>query len=426
MITYVIGAGVTGLSFVKVFGDDAEILESKKELGGKALSYQVETDVGDFGFDIGGHWFHHKSAPEALELLEGLELESHKRNAYIYLDGQFFDFPIQQSYIAHSNLDFVKRVERDFKAIQKDHKLYDNYNDMLLESYGFTLYESFFRNYNMKMLGIEDLSRIGIGNYEKKRNVRIDEDIKGYNDDFVYPKGVIGAKGIPIFLAKNAKVNFNSKVKSINLEKKTIEVNKKNITWKNLISTMPLTSLVKIISDIDPEILRLSKKLESTKGMILNIGVKRNPIHGNKSWVYIPSLDYSFYRIGFYSNIEPLLAPKGYVSMYVECSPLFFQNKKEALALVPKVIDELIEIGFIGNKEEIVTSRSIYLEHNYCLPNIRVSERIRSYLEAFGIYSIGRYGTWHWSSQHEDMKQAINLVKKLKTDSTIDKTILQV
>ena len=284
----------------------------------------------------------------------------------------------------------------------------------------------FFRNYNMKMFGVQDLSRIGLGSYEKKRNVRMNEDVKGYNGDFVYPKGDIGAKGIPLFLAENAKVNFNTKVKSINLRKKNMEVNNKNITWKSLVSTMPLTSLVKIIPDIDPEILKLSKELESSKGMILNLGVKRNPLHSNKSWMYIPSLDYSFYRIGFYSNIEPLLAPKGYVSMYVECSPLFFQNKKEALDLVPKVIDELLEIGFIGNKDEIVTSRSIYLEHNYCLPNIKVSEKIRNYLEAFGIYSIGRYGTWHWSSQHEDMQQAIKLVKKLKAESTIDKTILQV
>ena len=82
---------------------------------------------------------------------------------------------------------------------------------MLLQSYGKTLYDSFFRNYNMKMFGVHDLSQIGIGRYEKIRNVRTDEDIKGYNEDFVYPKGNIGAKGIPLFLAKNLKINYNTK-----------------------------------------------------------------------------------------------------------------------------------------------------------------------------------------------------------------------
>ena len=107
--------------------------------------------------------------------------------------------------------------------------------------------------------------------------------------------------------------------------------------------------------------------------------------------------------------------------MYVECSPLFFQNKEEALELVPNVIDDLIKIGFIGNKEEIVTSSTIYLEHNYCLPNSEISNKIINYLEKFGIYSIGRYGTWHWSSQHEDMQQAIRLANKLKVKSIVER-----
>ena len=203
MTTYVIGAGVTGLSFSKAFRDEVQILESKKDLGGKALSYKVETGVGNFGFDVGGHWFHHKSAPEALELLEGLELEGHKRYAYIFLDNHFFEFPIQQSYKTHPNSNFVKSVEKDFEKIQKDNKEFYNYNDMLIQSYGKTLYDSFFQNYNMKMFGVHDLSQIGIGSYEKIRNVRTNEDTKGYNEDFVYPKGHIGAKGIPLFLAKS-------------------------------------------------------------------------------------------------------------------------------------------------------------------------------------------------------------------------------
>jgi protoporphyrinogen oxidase len=416
MSIYVIGAGVTGLSFAKIHGDEVKILESNNDLGGKALSYKVESDVGTFGFDIGGHWFHHKNAPEALELLEGLELEKHKRYAYILLDKEFFDFPIQQSYKKHPDSSFVKSVERELQQIQNEKSLFYNYNEMLLKSYGQTLYDSFFKNYNMKMLGVSELSRIGIGRYEKIRNVRTNKDVSGYNDDFVYPKGGIGAKGIPIYLAENLKINFNTRVESISLRNKTMKIKNQTFTWKNIVSTMPLNSLVRMISDIDPIIVELAEQLESSRGFIINLGVKRNSLHGNKSWIYIPNLDYCFYRIGFYSNVQPLLAPEGYVSMYVECSPLFFRNKIEAQKLVPKIIDELIQSGFIENKEDIVTYNSIYLDQNYCLPNSKISEKIRNYLKMYGLYSIGRYGTWHWSSQHEDMEQAINLAKKLKKE----------
>jgi protoporphyrinogen oxidase len=423
MTTYVIGAGVTGLSFAKVFNENTEILESRNDLGGKALSYTVETSVGKFGFDLGGHWFHHKNAPEALELLKGLELEGHKRYAYVYLDKQFLEFPIQQNYKAHSDPNFVKRIDKDLEEIKMGNLSYYNYDDMLLKSYGITLYQSFFRNYNTKMFGINDLSQLDVGRFEKVRNVRIDRNITGYNSDFVYPSGDEGAKGIPLFLSQNLMINYNKKVELISLSKKLIKINNKHSAWKNIVSTMPLTSLVDIISDIDSEIVDMAKELKSSKGLIINIAVKRNPLHNNKSWVYIPSLDFSFYRVGFYSNVQHSLAPQGYVSMYVECSPLYFQNKEEALNLVPKVIEELIEIGFIGSKEEIITSRSFYLNHNYCLPNNKISEKIRSYLERFGVYSIGRYGTWHWSSQHEDMQQAIKLAKRLIAESDVDKTL---
>ncbi|WP_078428899.1 protoporphyrinogen/coproporphyrinogen oxidase [Alkalihalobacterium alkalinitrilicum] len=424
--TYVIGAGVTGLTFGKVFGNEVNILEAHDKLGGKALSYKVETNVGRFGFDLGGHWFHHKNAPDTVKLLKGLPLERHKRLAYVYLENQFLDFPIQQSYKNHSNLEQVKRIEKDFKFIEEnDNQSFNNYNEMLVKSYGETLYHWFFRDYNIKMLGVRDLSLIDVGRLEKVRNFRVKDGEKDYNSDFLYPKGDIGAKGIPLILSKGLSVTYNNKVNQINPFKKVMEINDKEIPWNKIISTMPLPSLIEILSDVDPEIVQLSNKLKSSRGFIINLGVKRLPFHSNKSWVYIPSLDYSFYRIGFYSNIQPLLAPEGYVSMYVECSPLFFTNKEEALNLVPRVIEELIEIGFLGGKEDIVTSRPIYLEHNYCLPNSRASEKIREYLKSFGIYSIGRYGTWHWSSQHEDMQQAIKLANEIKENLYNGKIIVK-
>ncbi len=417
MLTYVIGAGVTGLAFANAFGDKAEVLEGSNDLGGKARSYKVETDVGTFGFDIGGHWFHHRSAPEVLQLLQGLALGRHTRYAYVYKDRRFFDFPIQQSYKSHPDQKFVKTVEKELREIKKGNYLYTHYNDMLLKSYGVTLYNYFFLDYNAKMFGIRNLSKINIGKYEKVRNVRADKGISGYNSDFLYPEGDIGAKGIPLFLAQKAKIRFNAKVRSIDLHKKTIVVNKEIIPWETIISTIPLTSLVKIISDIHPEIFRLSRKLKSSKGMIINLGIKENPLHSNKSWVYMPSLEFHFHRVGFYSNVNPRLAPKGYSSIYVECSPLFFRSQKEALDLVPKVVEELIQIGFIANKKEVVTSDIIYLDQCYCFPDLQTTSLIRQYLEGFGVFSIGRYGTWHWSSQHEDMQQAVDLANRFKIDN---------
>ncbi len=125
-------------------------------------------------------------------------------------------------------------------------------------------------------------------------------------------------------------------------------------------------------------------------------------------------MKFSFYRVGFYSNVEPALAPKGFDAVYVECSPLFFSNEKEARTLQPRVVVDLTELGIIDRPDDIVVSDAVYLPLNYCLPDPETTSLIRSYLEQHDIFSIGRYGSWHWSSQHEDMKQAMDLARQIQ------------
>lgn len=416
MSIYIIGAGVTGLSFASASGSGT-VLERAPELGGKASSYHVETSVGKFTFDIGGHWFHHQNAPKVLQLLEGLPLKKHVRRAFVYWDEEWFDFPIQQSYKTHPDSRLVDQIDHELTVIENETAIrsrnYLNYSDMLLNSYGPTLFEHFFRDYNVKMYGVPNLAQIQIGKYEKVRNVRTNQSIEGYNHYFYYPQGHLGASAIPNHLARNKQIQFNSHVQSINLDKRTITINNKVSSWETIVSTIPLPKLIDTIVDVDSEIAHLSRQLQSSRGLIINMGVKRNPMHANKSWIYISDLKYRFYRIGFYSNVESEMAPNGYSSMYVECSPLYFKNQDEALNLVPEVINDLIEIGIIEDKRDIITLKPIYLEHNYCLPDIMVTTHIQNYLRQHGIYSIGRYGSWHWSSQHEDMQQAITLAEEL-------------
>jgi len=412
MKAYVIGAGVTGLSFAKTYQGNVEILEAGSSLGGKALSYKTETEFGIFGFDLGGHWFHHKSAPGALRLLEGLELEEHERKAYVHLDGQLLDYPIQQSYIRHQDSRFVEQVRLELQAIQPS-AAYDNYEHMLLESYGPALYQAFFKNYNCKMYGVHDLAQMGAGRLETVRNVRTHQNPAGYNSDFLYPRAGLGAQAIPQFLARDLNIRYRSMVQSINLNRRTMTVNRRTVPWDTLISTMPLTALLGMITDVHPYMRELAGTLKASRGMILNLGVKKTVLHGDKTWIYYPDLRLKFYRTGFYSNIDSALAPPGYSSMYVECSPLFFENRQEAMSLIPQVIQQLIDTGLIRESRDVVTSRALYLNRNYCLPDMPRTELIRQYLENAGIYSIGRYGTWHWSSQHEDMQQAVDLADML-------------
>ncbi|WP_379138557.1 protoporphyrinogen/coproporphyrinogen oxidase [Paenibacillus sp. sgz500958] len=410
----VIGAGVTGLFFAKAFGE-AKVFEASDAPGGKACSQTVETDAGTFIFDTGGHWFHQQNAPGVLGLLDGLALIKHQRKAHVLMNSSLYDFPIQTSYVNIPDKPFVEAVKRELAAIEGRGNTSRTYRELLLNSYGETLYNSFFRDYNLKMFGVSDLSDIALGQYEAVRNVPVN-NCKGYNNEFLYPDGNGGARAIPLHLSKGLDIRFNTAVQSISLQDNTLLAGHQTLKWSKIISTIPLPLLAKSISDLDPALLELSGQLKSCKGFILNVGIKKTERYQDIDWIYNADMDYHFYRMGYYSNVQPALAPAGYSAMYVECSPLFFSSREEAYALIPVILEELTELGFIGDKEDIITLNPVYLEHNYCMPNPLVTSALCGHLNKHGIYSIGRYGAWHWSSQHEDMQQALDLARQISGD----------
>jgi|GEM_PF-2198149 len=412
MSVFVIGAGVSGLAFAKAY-PGAQVLEALSSVGGKAASFTVDTSAGPFRFDIGGHWFHHQHSPDVLKLLSGLSLLKHERQAYVLIDGQLYSFPIQNSYKQLPNETLIAAIDAELLNSQSREREPRHYDELLLHTYGRTLYEMFFRDYNKKMYGVTDLSAILIGKYDAVRNVPL-HNKKGYNSEFYYPADNSGAMGIPSHLSKGLSISYNCPVQSIHLKSKTLRIHDKIVKWDKLISTIPLTALVKMIVDFDPAMLELSCQLEASKGFILNIGIKKTSNHHKIDWVYIPSLNYHFHRVGFYSHVQPLAAPAGYDAMYVECSPLFFSNKLEAHSLIPIVIQELITLGFIAKEEDVATVNPVYLEHNYCLPNPEVTSFINGYLNEHDLFSIGRYGSWHWSGQYDDMQQAIQLASRFE------------
>lgn len=419
----VVGAGVTGATFAKLWGKDAFILEKMDRIGGKAKSYPEDTEVGRFHFDIGGHWFHCQSAPEIMDLLADVPLKLHERKALVYMFGRYFDFPIQKSYRDHEDKKWVAKVSAELEAASKNKETPKNYDEFLRSSYGPTLYKDFFLPYNQKLFGVEDLTQLLYSKLETVRNVKADGKSTGYNNHFYYPEGTLGAQAIPDAVIRGTTVWTGWSLDSINLERGILKASSSDgqeleydFRTNGMVSTIPLKDLVNMIEDAPEWLKQEASTLRFSPGLIINMGVKRIDAYKDTSWIYFPDLDLPFYRVGFYSNVEPALAPEGYTSMYVEVSPLIFRDPYNAFELAlakMKVISALLYLGLLESEEDIQVMQMIGLKMNYCF-HTPAAKRIRDFLAEHNIYSIGRYGTWHWSSQHEDMAQAAELVRRLK------------
>ena len=415
----VIGAGVTGLAFAKAFGDVC-IFERSKGVGGKASTYSQNTEVGTFYYDVGGHWFHHKGHPEVLSLFSDVELKGHERKAFVYLDEQYIPFPIQQNYGLIRDAKKVSQILAELSTLTRDQP--QNYRDLLLFSYGRTLFEDFFEPYNQKMYGVLDLEMLSYSRQEATRNVRLNSDVNGYNGDFVYPTGTQGAAAIPKSLAKGATIVPGKKLSSLNLGKKEVTIEDLEtgeteiVQFDDLVSSMPLKNLAECTVDLPEELLSDIYKLRSSRGLILNLGVKKNSMQEGKHWIYFPGRDLTFYRVGFYSEVESDLAPEGYNSMYVEVSPFYFDDTEETQHSASLAcIADLVQVGLLDDESDVLFMDAMYLDHNYCLVT-ELSKKLRDYFKDHRVHSIGRYGAWRWTSQHEDILDAYELAMEMRDE----------
>jgi protoporphyrinogen oxidase len=241
----------------------------------------------------------------------------------------------------------------------------------------------------------------------------------GYNINFYYPKfGGIQSliNSITKHLPEN-KIVKNVEVKSIDIKNQIVCLsNKEKIKYDKLVSTISLIDLLKI-SNVSFDIKNLVNKLKYTSVFCFNIALKKKPkqrVH----WIYFPSEEISFYRVGFYHNINKNLVPKNYKncgSLYVEISVSPNENVDEKM-LYNKVLSDLIKTEIITSQKDVLFYDILKIPVGYVIYDLErkfLVEKILKYLVNKKIYSIGRYGGWKYSYMEENIKEGFKIAEML-------------
>ena len=101
-----------------------------------------------------------------------------------------------------------------------------------------------------------------------------------------------------------------------------------------------------------PDAVRAAKgTLRATPVTYFNVGV-RGALGVPDHWVYVPEAEWPMYRVGSVSNAVPTMAPPGHSSLYIELA----DRTTPPEALVPRVTEGLIRMGFIDNS----SSRTLF------------------------------------------------------------------
>lgn len=414
----IIGGGISGLTLANYITDYL-IVEKDSSLGGYARTHYVD----DYIWDYAGHFFHFKTDEFKSMFINSMDKNDYiikNKNTYIYFEDKLIDYPFQMNIHELSKDKFIDCLYDLFNKQEKE--VYNNFLDMLYGKFGISITEMFLKPYNEKLYATDltKLDKDAMGRFFPYANIsEIINNMKNhsntsYNNTFMYPKK--GAQVIVNKLCEKVdmnKVMLNTSVTSIDLNKKEVTLSTKEvISYNNLINTIPFNKFLSLLNI--QEYTNFSNELSYNKVLVFNLGFDKKSTYNNTDWIYFPDKNINFYRAGFYDNI--LSTDK--LSMYIEIgyskeSVIDESTINKELSLT---LDNLKKCKIIDDTFKLVKYESIIMDPAYVhidtLHDKLVKEIIND-LETKNVYSVGRYGSWTYSSMEDAMLQSKELVEKL-------------
>ena len=433
----IIGMGPTGIGAamhaLEIGGTDFVALEQSTSAGGLAAS---EVDRTGFTWDRGVHlqFSHYDRYDQFLDtVLPPEEWDWPQRNVVAKIGTDLVPYPVQFHLRHLQPSTRWKCLQGLLDVSRKPHGKPANFADWSRQTFGKGLAEEFLLPYNEKIWAhpADRLNYRWVGERvampELKsvlQGICLEQDRSdwGPNARFQYPRrGGSGrvwneaAKLIP-----NAHKRWNQSVLEIDADRKLITTRAGDCyRYHTLISSMPLDSLYQRLSTKRalPSIARLAK----TTTQLVGVGVRGTIPESlrERTWVYFPDDDTSFYRLTVLSNLSAAMVsqPGEEWSIVVEIAasdwcPVRCDDPVE------RTLSDLRELGYLEEDSQVVSLWEQRLPHGYPVPTLdrdRILTETLPALEDIGIYSRGRFGAWKYEVSNQDhcFMQGVEAIEKI-------------
>jgi protoporphyrinogen oxidase len=411
----IIGAGPTGLGAayrLRELGHaDWRLYEASDTLGGLARSY---TDEHGFTYDIGGHVIasHYEYYDRLVGTLLGEDYSRIQREAWIYIRGRWVPYPFQNN-IRHLPNEELLECLTGLIAAQRegrDPSRAGNFEEFNRAQFGDSISEHFMLPYNFKvwahppsLMSTEWIGeRVAVVSVERiLRNIieRKDDVVFGPHNWFKFPlyggTGGLFSRYAP-YVREN--LGLNKRAVRVDTARRRVRFSDGDETaYDVLLSTAPVTELVRIIDGAPRDVLEACEDLRHSSGYSIGVGIDR-PTETEKCWIYYPEDNTPFYRVTYLSHYSPHIAPPGTTLFLAEVSESAYKPVARA-SLLEDTIRGLVEVGLMTEAErsKVLATKVIPVEYWYPVPTVnrnRALSVIQPYLMAQGIYSRGRFGAW--------------------------------
>lgn len=448
--TIIIGAGPAGVSCgyeLSKKNIDVEVFEASPYIGGMSRSF----DLWDQRVDLGPHRFFSKQK-EINDFFTELIKDDFtlvNRQTRIYYRQRFFEYPLKLGNVL-KNLPMATIVKiLWYYGVQRIRPIKDpkNFEEWVTNRFGKKLFEIFFKHYTEKLWGIpctqidadwaaqriKTLTLIGavksavFGNKGNKHKTLVDQ--------FAFPKngtGTLYERGVEEIQNNGGKVHLQKPIKRVLLEEgnkkvKGIELIDGTIMEaENVVSTMPITNLIKGFDNVPKEVTDALDTLYFRNTILVYLEIDRDNLFTD-NWLYIHSPDVKHGRITNFQNwCESMNKGKKTTILCMEfwC----FENEEIWNGDEQKVIDmakdEVYKINLIPKESKVLNTHVVKVPKCYPVYETGYQKNMNlviDYLKGIeGLYPIGRYGAFKYNNQDHSILMGLLAADKIQGQSDVD------
>jgi UDP-galactopyranose mutase len=460
----VIGAGPTGLSAAYHLGQDVVLIEQADRVGGWCRSIE---DNG-FTFDMAGHimFSNDPYVHEMYQMLLGDNVHWQDREAWIYSKQVYTRYPFQGALYGLPP-DVIKEcivgaIEARFgslnakkpaadKGINADYtgperrgmfeplmkangtrkpRTYSgaerrlnahkgspkNFEEFIYKVWGSGIAKHFAIAYNQKLWAVplSEMETSWLGGRVPLPN--LEEMIEGALSPSPKPMGPNARFGYPLRGGFQSLMNgflphlrgellLETRVVEVSPQAHTVTLSDGSVlSYEQLISTMPLPALIKVMGTEAPaDVRKAAAGLRHVSVRCVNIGVGRENLT-EKHWIYYPE-DTVFHRIFVQGNASRHCNPPGGFGLtceitYSDAKPLPCSGNE----LIQRCIEDCHRVGFFQPDDPIWAANEVDMPVAYVVydhERARNVTHIREWLSDQDIVLAGRYAEWeYYNSDH--------------------------
>lgn len=444
----ILGAGLSGLSCGIALvrnGHETIIIEKAPEVGGLARSHRTD----GYTFDYGPHFlFGPKVLPLLNELTPKLDLIPLKRTQErIYFRNRYFKFPFDpKDLLSHMEPAKIPGVLSDIllrRIFKKSNESsVSNVEDWVIQSVGKRIYDYMsLGGYIKNLYGIPATEVSKDWGVQKLKFIARWKDInpfqfaikalgeeKSLKAQVVnYPRSGIDRLAAHLadeFTHRGGKTHFSSQAISVDLKQEGISVRflsngkGEKAGGDFLISTIPITNLLKMISPPPPEeILRSADSLRYRALLLLFICIKKEKALDYQC-IYFTESKFPFRRITEFKNLDKTMAPGTKTSLCIEIT--CFENeemfRRDPETIFKDVSQQLESSGFI-KMSEVESYSLLRIPYAYPIYDIHYNKALDELLNYLGsldkLISIGRQGLFSYNTMSNSILSGYDLGQKL-------------